>query len=142
MRRGGPPARGGPPEGQADLAHRGATDGERMDLAQLLCEMDIIEADVGRGHEPDDLLPGLRGQAPVAGVPAQGVKQAAGAPLAEARLQSPKLPHANRSALAPCAFVMRPAALSNPARGTSFPLIEKVSMGGHFYRTDREDSSI
>jgi len=32
--------------------------------------------------------------------------------------------------------------LSNPARGTSFLLIEKVSMGGHFYRTDREDSSI
>ena len=31
---------------------------------------------------------------------------------------------------------------SNPARGTSFLLIEKVSMRGHFYRTDREDSSI
>jgi hypothetical protein len=34
------------------------------------------------------------------------------------------------------------AALSNPARGTSFLLIEKVSMGGHFYRTEREDTSI
>src|SRR5712691_3204631 len=34
------------------------------------------------------------------------------------------------------------AALSNPARGTSFLLIMKVSMGGHFHRTDREDSSI
>src|SRR2546425_5292865 len=35
------------------------------------------------------------------------------------------------NALAPCAFVIRPAsaALSNPARGTSFLLIEKVSRG-------------
>ncbi len=35
---------------------------------------------------------------------------------------------------------MRPAsaALSSPARGTSFPLIEKVSMRGHFYRTEAE----
>src|SRR2546426_546936 len=50
----------------------------------------------------------------------------------------------NLSALAPCAFVMRPtsAALSSPARGTSFLLIEKVSIRGYFYRTDREDSSI
>jgi len=50
----------------------------------------------------------------------------------------------SRNALAPWAFVMRPAsaALSNPARGTSFLLIMKVSMRGHFHRTDREDSSI
>ncbi len=108
MLRGRPPARGRAPEGETDLPHRGATDDELMDLAQLLREMDVIEAGVGRGHEPDDLLASLRGQAPVAGAPPQGVEQAG----------------------------------SNPARGTSFLLIEKVSMRGHFYRTDREDSSI
>jgi hypothetical protein len=32
--------------------------------------------------------------------------------------------------------------LTKPARGTSFLLIVKVSMGGHFYGTDREDTSI
>ena len=74
-------------------AHRGATDGELMDLAQLLREMDVIEAGVGRGHEHADLLPGLRGQPAVPGPPAQGVEQAAGATLPEAP-QSSELPYA------------------------------------------------
>src|SRR2546428_2641058 len=94
MLRGRPPARGRAPESQADGAHRGATDGELMDLAQLLREMDVIEAGVGRGHEHADLLPGLRGQPSVTGPPAQGVEQAAGASLPEAPLQSSELPYA------------------------------------------------
>ncbi len=94
MLRGRPPARGRAPEGETDLPHRGATDDELMDLAQLLREMDVIEAGVGRGHEPGDLLASLRGQAPVAGAPPQGVEQARGTPLAEPLLQAPKLPHA------------------------------------------------
>jgi hypothetical protein len=49
-----------------------------------------------------------------------------------------------RSARAPSAFVIFPAkaALTNPARGTSFLLIVKFSMGGHFYLAVREDISI
>ena len=41
-------------------------------------------------------------------------------------------------------FVIRPAkaAFAEPARGTSFLLVVKVSMGRHFHRTDRENSSI
>ena len=91
---GRPSARGRAPERQAEGAHRGATDGEVVDLAQLLGEMDVIEAGVGRGHEPSDLLARLRGQPSVTGPPAQGVEQAAGAALPEAPLQSSELPDA------------------------------------------------
>src|SRR4029077_3785385 len=90
---GDPPTRGGPAEGPAEGPHRGATDREPMALPQLLGEMDIVEASVGGGHERGDLRPGLRSQLPIAGASPQGVEQAAGAPLAEALLQPPKLPH-------------------------------------------------
>jgi hypothetical protein len=61
MLRGRPPARRRPPEFLADVAHRGATDDEVVDLPQLLREVDVIEAGVGRAHQHADLLPHLRG---------------------------------------------------------------------------------
>jgi hypothetical protein len=43
------------------MTHRGATDDEVVDLAQLLREMDVIEAGVGRGHQHANLLSRRRG---------------------------------------------------------------------------------
>jgi hypothetical protein len=49
---GGPaPMDGGPPERQAQAAHRFARDGELVDLAQLLGQMCIVEARVAIAEE-------------------------------------------------------------------------------------------
>jgi hypothetical protein len=43
------------------VAHRGATDDEVVDLAELLREMDVIEAGVRGDQQHADLLPRRRG---------------------------------------------------------------------------------
>jgi hypothetical protein len=52
-----PRATGRSAERQPNPAHGRPTHGQGMDLPQLLGEVDIVEARVGRGHERNDLGP-------------------------------------------------------------------------------------
>ena len=90
---GAAPALGRLPKGSAEGPHRGAAHGEPMPLLQFLGQVDVVETDVGCGHQRGDLLPGLQGQVPVAGASPEGVEQPTGSLLAEALLHPLKLPH-------------------------------------------------
>ncbi len=90
---GAAPTLGRLPTGSAEVPHRGSAHGEPMHLLQFLGQVDVVEAGIGRGHQRGDLVPGLRGQVPVAGASPEGVEQPPGALLAEALLHPLKLPH-------------------------------------------------
>ena len=105
---GAAPALGRLPKSSAEGPHRGSAHGEPMPLLQFLGQVDVVEADVGRGHQHGDLLPGLRGQVPVAGASPEGVEQPTGSLRAEALLHPLKLPHGHVQR--PCSLLVGDAA--------------------------------
>jgi len=87
--------RGGPAERQSDPAHGRAAHGQRVELLQLLREVHIVEARIGRRHQPHDVRAQGGGTPPARGLAPAAMHQPAHALAPEAGLESLELPHAH-----------------------------------------------
>ena len=83
-----------PAERQPNPAHGRSAHRQGMDLLQLLGEVDIVEAGVGRGHQRDDLGAQDGRQLARRGLAATAMHQAARALSSEAGLEPLELPPA------------------------------------------------
>ena len=84
---------GRPPEGPPNPAHGRAAHRQSMELLQLLGEVDVVEARVGRGHQRNDLGAEGGGRSSRRGLAAAAMHQALRALSTEAGLEPLELPH-------------------------------------------------
>src|SRR5215831_13023255 len=115
-------------QGAANAAHGRAADRQGVELVQLLGEGDVVEANVGGRQERDDLRAQRGGQSARRRLAAAPMHEALQAVATEPRLESLELAHGSAATLGPFLVCDLPAsaALTSPARGTSFLLIVKV----------------
>src|SRR5688572_9584584 len=126
MLRGAPAVDGGEPECPPQPADGLARDRQLMKLAQLFCDVGVIEACVA--------AVGARRWCDTR--PRPSCRRAAAPPMRNRCLSRWNWRAVMWSAAAPCRLVICPAtaAATSPGRGTSFRLIVKVSIGGrHFH---------
>ena len=86
---------GGPAQGDPHSPDGGPADGQRVPLLELLGEMHVIEALVGRGHQAHDLLDQRGRQAPWRGSTAAAMEQAPHALGAHPLLETSELTDAD-----------------------------------------------
>jgi hypothetical protein len=126
---------GRPAEGEAQPAHAGPTDRQRVAFLQLLRQVHIVEARVHRPQQPHPLLAELRPQPAPRHPPPIPVQQPPHALGAKARLQPFELPHAQPQRPRPFLIADLPvhSRFHEPGPGHFLPAHRKcLHMGGTF----------
>src|SRR5439155_16252570 len=121
---------------QAQPPHGGATDRQRVAFPKLLRQVDVVETVIDSRHERHDLFPEVGAEVTPARAAPRTMRQPGHTLRANARLETFELPHRQMQGSGSLGVGIFPAnaALTRPARSTSFLLIVKVSIaGGHFH---------